>query len=59
MLLGFFIFLRFYLFEREKERASERAPARGAVEGEGETDLSLKRQPMQGWIPRPCDHDLS
>jgi len=40
-----FLFLRFYLFKRETERAQ--------AEAEGEADSALSREPDAGLHPRP------
>jgi len=44
-LYSFVFFLRFYLFERERERA------RGGAEGKGEADSALSEEPDTGLDP--------
>jgi len=43
------VFLRFYLFYRERERKHKQ---RGGEEGEGETGSPLSREPKMGLDPR-------
>ena len=54
--LNFFFFLRFYLFEREREHVNERkstqAQTEGGAEGEGEAASPLGREPDIGLDPR-------
>ena len=45
-------FLRFYLFNREREIAHQRAHAKGVAEGEGEAGSPLSRELDAGLDPR-------
>ena len=51
LLSGFFLFVKIFIY------LFERAQPGGATEGEAGNLLS--REPMQGLIPGPWDHDLS
>ena len=51
-----YVKLEYYFFNILFIYLREKAQAGGVVEGVGEADDPLSREPLWGWIPGPWDH---